>query len=373
MYYFVSWLLVITASYGSGTIETNWVSNLTSTETANQLTQSKTLNPNNLEMYGNYKEYVQAGYDAEKKGNYAAAKYYFEEALKLLPDALEIQTALDNVINYGFDSYMQAGYAADRDRNYIEALNNFNQALALKPDSFYAQQAVKNINQYLTVIDDRHNTNLWLLLLRGMSAITVLLIIVIARRPKQTKTISETKGEVNKEELRLTEESDTKDISLSLVKSDRPKEMSDSPGEVILVTSPTSKIDLVTELIEDLKKGDRNIRHRIIWELAQKSDSRGIKPLMEILPTVDSVEKSLILEAIAQIANRTLDPINNILISALNDENSEVRKNAIRDLASIYESLSQVNRRLLQMLEDSDLEVQQTAKWALQKLQRFNE
>ncbi|GAB4527028.1 MAG: hypothetical protein Tsb0014_07500 [Pleurocapsa sp.] len=356
----------------------SWVLNSTPTETANQLTQSKTLNANNLEIRNNYEEYVQAGYDAEKKGNYEAAKYYFEEALKLRPNNREIQTALDNVINYAFDSYMQAGYAADRNRNYTEALNNFNQALALKPDSFYARQAVKNVSQYLTVINDRQNTDRWLLLLRVISAIAALIIIIIAWRPKQTKTISDSGEKSNEPEFRLTEDLNSKNQSLSLVKSDRPNEIPEivtpsSSGEITLFTSPTSKIDLVAELIEDLRKGDRQMRHRIIWELAQKSDSRAIKPLIEILPTVDSLEKSLILEAIAQIANRTLNPINNILISALNDENSEVRKNAIRDLANIYESISQVNRRLLQMLEDSDLEVQQTAKWALQKLQQTNE
>jgi hypothetical protein len=139
---------------------------------------------------------------------------------------------------------------------------------------------------------------------------------------------------------------------------------------VTIVTSKTTKIDLVLELIKDLQQGEREIRRKAIWELAQKSDSRGIIPLIEIMPQVDSLERNLILEAITQITSRTLQPMNRVLLESLEDDNPQVRKNAIRDLTRLYHLMSQVTKRLSQMTEDVDLEVQQTARWALQQLDR---
>ena len=56
---------------------------------------------------------------------------------------------------------------------------------------------------------------------------------------------------------------------------------------------------------------------------------------------------------------------------ALQDDNPEVRKNAIRDLTRIYDSLGQVGRMLGQASVDDDPEVRQTANWALDQLNKM--
>ena len=143
---------------------------------------------------------------------------------------------------------------------------------------------------------------------------------------------------------------------------------SDTPGMVRIVAGNTTEIDIVLELIKDLQQSDRTLRRKAIWELAQKGDSRAIEPLVEIMSEATSLGKSLILSAITQIAHRNFAPVNNILFASLEDKNSEVRKDAIRNLVALYESISGVNKRLTNMLDDSDREVRQTAKWALKRI-----
>ncbi len=135
--------------------------------------------------------------------------------------------------------------------------------------------------------------------------------------------------------------------------------------------SQITKLDIVPELIEDLQQRDRNLRRKSIWELAQRGDSRAMKPLVELMVKVDSQERSLILEAMTQIASRTLKPMNKALSLSLEDVNSQVRQNAIRDLTRVYELMSQVTQRLSQAVNDSDEEVQETAKWALKELNQM--
>ena len=134
-----------------------------------------------------------------------------------------------------------------------------------------------------------------------------------------------------------------------------------------IITSHTTEIDVVSKLIKDLQHSDRNLRRKAIWELAQTADSRALEPLVEIMSQVDVLDKNLILDAIAQIALRNVRPINSALFTALQDANSEVRKNAICDLVILYKPVSQITERLNQMLNDSDREVRQTAEWALKQ------
>ncbi|MGH2414312.1 MAG: HEAT repeat domain-containing protein, partial [Microcystaceae cyanobacterium] len=82
----------------------------------------------------------------------------------------------------------------------------------------------------------------------------------------------------------------------------------------------------------------------------------------------DSQERSLILEALSQISTRTLKPMNQALAISLQDKNPQVRKNAIRDLTRIYDLMSQVSQLLCHAIDDSDTDVQETAKWALNQL-----
>jgi vesicle coat complex subunit len=63
--------------------------------------------------------------------------------------------------------------------------------------------------------------------------------------------------------------------------------------------------------------------------------------------------------------------MNKALAISLEDENAQVRKNAIRDLTKVYELISQVNQRLSHCVDDPDIEVRETAKWALRQLDRL--
>ncbi|WP_198648347.1 HEAT repeat domain-containing protein, partial [Cyanothece sp. BG0011] len=85
-----------------------------------------------------------------------------------------------------------------------------------------------------------------------------------------------------------------------------------------------------------------------------------------LIPTPQ--ERSLILEALSQISARTLKPMNHALSLSLRDNNPQVRKNAIRDLTRIYELMSQISQLLCHAIDDSDREVQETAKWAINQL-----
>ncbi|NEO25673.1 MAG: hypothetical protein F6K03_01930 [Kamptonema sp. SIO4C4] len=76
----------------------------------------------------------------------------------------------------------------------------------------------------------------------------------------------------------------------------------------------------------------------------------------------------MILEAISQIGSRTLKPMNRALALALQDDNPQVRKNAIRDLTRVYEIITQLSQLVYYATDDPDPEVQEIAKWALMQL-----
>ncbi len=147
---------------------------------------------------------------------------------------------------------------------------------------------------------------------------------------------------------------------------------SDIMGRLTILTSNTTEIDVVSELIQDLQQQDRDLRRKAIWGLAQTNDFRGIEPLVKIMPQADSLEKGLILDTITQIASRNFQTINRVLLTSLEDESAEVRKRAVRDLTVLYKSMSFVTVCLSKMTEDSDREVQQTAKWALEQFNQMS-
>ena len=134
------------------------------------------------------------------------------------------------------------------------------------------------------------------------------------------------------------------------------------------ISVQTKTIDLVFELIQDLQKSNETTRYKAIWELAQKSDSRAIAPLIRLIPQANSAEKSLILEAITQITNRSIKSTHKVLLDSFHDPNPQVRKNAIRDSTILYQLTSEVTRHLAQLLEDTNPEVRQTAHWAWKQL-----
>ncbi|NES71785.1 MAG: HEAT repeat domain-containing protein, partial [Okeania sp. SIO2D1] len=116
---------------------------------------------------------------------------------------------------------------------------------------------------------------------------------------------------------------------------------------------------------------DPKKRHHAIWELGQRGDSRAVQPLVNLLIDSDSKQQSLILATLSEIGTKTLKPMNRALAMSIQNDNAEVRKNAIRDLTRIYELVIQTTSLLQQAEYDPDPEVEKTAKWALEQLNRI--
>lgn len=151
-----------------------------------------------------------------------------------------------------------------------------------------------------------------------------------------------------------------------------------APGSALSTTSGQmggtalmAQSDVVDGLIKDLHNPDPTKRRKVIWELGQRGNSLAVNPLVDAMVTADSKEKSLVLAALSEIGIRSLKPMNRALAIALQDENPEVRKNAIRDLSRIYELVVQISQMLGHATEDEDPEVRQTATWALEQLNRI--
>jgi HEAT repeats len=162
-------------------------------------------------------------------------------------------------------------------------------------------------------------------------------------------------------------------ISPSVEKPQPEASTPQPPAEALQVQETTrlSKINIVEALIKELHSPDPPTRRKAIWELAQRGDSRAMQPLLELMMDADSQERSLILEALSQIGTRTIKPMNRALTISLQDDNAEVRKNAIRDLTRIYDLINQANKLLLHAVDDPDKEVQETARWALNQLSKI--
>ena len=138
--------------------------------------------------------------------------------------------------------------------------------------------------------------------------------------------------------------------------------------DTFVTDKPTTDIDLVVELIKDLQHSDRQIVRKAIWELAEKGDPRSIQPLVNIVPAVSSLDKSLISNAITQIVHRSFQPIEHRLFANLEHPDPQVRKNAIHDLSDIYLFIAPVTKQLVRMQLDEDPEVSQAAVRALHQL-----
>lgn len=148
---------------------------------------------------------------------------------------------------------------------------------------------------------------------------------------------------------------------------------SSAPTEPMVVAdSPQSlQIDRVEELILELQYPNPDSRSKAIWELAQNGDSRAIEPLVNLLFTSDSKQRSKILGALGEIGTRCLKPMGRALVFSLQDENPEVRQNAIRDLTRIYDLMYQTSQILQRAMDDPEPNVRETAHWAAEKLSRM--
>lgn len=136
-------------------------------------------------------------------------------------------------------------------------------------------------------------------------------------------------------------------------------------------TAPLAQVDIIEGLIGDLRNPDPTRRRKAIWELGQRGNSLAMQPLVDSMVSADSKEKSLVLAALSEIGIRSLKPMSRALAIALQDDNPEVRKNAIRDLTRVYDLVVQISQMLGHATEDEDPEVRQTATWALDQLSRI--
>lgn len=163
--------------------------------------------------------------------------------------------------------------------------------------------------------------------------------------------------------------------SVTLSRTDRSETQPNgkTPADNLPVkqTARLTKIDSVEASIADLQHPDPLHRRKAIWELAQQGDSRAVQPLVDLMIDSDSQQRSLILEALSQIGSKALKPINRALAVSLQDDNAQVRKNAIRDLTRIYELVAQTSQMLCHAADDPDPEVRETARWALDQLSRI--
>ncbi|MCW5314886.1 peptidoglycan-binding protein [Nostoc sp. KVJ3] len=136
-------------------------------------------------------------------------------------------------------------------------------------------------------------------------------------------------------------------------------------------TSRLAKLNIVDELIQDLRSPDPMKRRKAIWNLGQQGDSRAIQHLVDLMVGADSQESSLILAALAEISTRTLKPMNRALAISIQNESPQVRQNAIRDLTRVYDMMGQMSQMLRHALDDPDPDVQATARYALTQMNRM--
>jgi hypothetical protein len=142
------------------------------------------------------------------------------------------------------------------------------------------------------------------------------------------------------------------------------------PETVLTETTRLQRISIVDKLLDELQSPDPATRRKAIWELGQAGDSRAVQPLVDLLVDADSQQCSLILATLSEIALRTLKPMKQALLTSLRDSNADVRKNAIRDVTRMYDVVTQMSDLLSHAVNDSDPEVQATARWAIAQLSR---
>jgi len=282
-----------------------------------------------------------------------------------------------------YDQLMKAGYEATAQRNYQLALEKFQQALAQRPNDTFAQNAIANMQKYLgqnaaAANAAAGNETSPIPLIAGSALLSIALLAALLSLFFQYRP----KGKASKRRKKTTYvnpknpldnfsrgngnsfDADTKtgsDINGS-------GEEDFEPSLPVQATSRIPNVDLILRLIESLRDNDPRTRRRAVWKLAQMSDSRAMQPLVDSMVDGDSYERSLTLEALAQICTRSLRPMNQALAISLQDKNPQVRKNAIRDLTRLYDIMSQISQLICHALDDSDEEVQETARWAIRQL-----
>jgi hypothetical protein len=296
------------------------------------------------------------------------------------PPRLQTQQSTSN-----YDQLMKAGYEATAQRNYQLALEKFQQALVQRPNDSYAQSAIANMQKYLGQTPTAPNAptaatdTLPIPLIAGSALLSLallgaLLSLFFQYRPKgKAAKKGGKKTSINSQNPIKNffggDNSNPFNSPTSGTGDINGSEADDFASSLpVQATSRIPNVDLILRLIENLRDQDPRTRRRAIWKLAQMSDSRAMQPLVDSMVDGDSYERSLTLEALAQICTRALRPMNQALAISLQDKNPQVRKNAIRDLTRLYDIMSQISQLICHALDDSDEEVQETARWAIRQL-----
>jgi len=142
------------------------------------------------------------------------------------------------------------------------------------------------------------------------------------------------------------------------------------PSPTALAPTRVVQPSLIERAIQNLRSDNAADRRKAIWELGQRGDSRALRPLMDVLLNGDSKQRSLSIAALTSIGSRVLEPTLEAMALALRDPNPEVRTNAIRDLTQVYEQVTRLSQMMGMAARDPDQQVQQTASWALGKLEQ---
>ena len=284
------------------------------------------------------------------------------------------QAPPSSLLESPYDRLMQEGYEATEQRDYQTALQKFQQALAQRPDDAYAQQAISNIETYLE--QDAADDGSWLWGKLGLMAIALGGAGIIVLWKFRSPSVEADAPSIESDSLESHQKFNVRSIPTehkqnTAHQSDRQFNSHYKPPDASSWHQQANRLpnlDLVDELIKDLQEPNARIRHRAIRELTQRGDSRAVKPLVELMIHSNSLERSLVLEALTQISMLTLQPMNQALTDSIQDESAQVRTNAIRELSQVYDLMSQVNQLLSHATEDSDAEVQEIARRALNQM-----
>ena len=296
---------------------------------------------------------------------------------RLSPFLEMAQAPPSSLIQSRYDRLMQDGYQATEQRDYQTALQKFQQALAERPNDSYAQQAISNIKTYLSrePIPSTPENGSWLWGKLGLMAIALggagIIVLWKFRSPLEADEPSIESPSLESHQKFNVRSIPTEHKQNTAHQSDHQFNSHYKPPDASSWHQQANRLpnlDLVNELIKDLQEPNAKIRHRAIRELTQRGDSRAVKPLVELMIHSNSLERSLVLEALTQISMRTLQPMNQALTDSIQDESAQVRTNAIRELSQVYDLMSQVNQLLSHATEDADVEVQEIARRALNQM-----
>lgn len=230
---------------------------------------------------------------------------------------------------------------------------------------------------------DRRGPRLWLLGIGGLALLGLggTFLFALFRRPSQDSEEDSELGDDGFESLpglstpggapRVHQNGSTLQSSAVPQPPNVASEVTLASG--VESTTRLARVNIVDELVGELSSPDPGQRRKAIWELGQRGNSTAIQPLVDAMLDADSKERSLILAALSEIGMRSLTPMNRALALSLQDQNPEVRKNAIRDLTRIYDLVAQLSQMLAHAAQDSNPDVQATARWAIEQLGRIRQ